>query len=283
MKKILLSLICFFISIQQAKAQNIVLLIADGMGENHIECTAKENKLFLKTLFPKGKITTHSYSDAITDSAASATSYSCGIKTINKYLGLDKDEKLCQTLAELSTLLGYQTIIRTSDVITGATPAAFYAHTNSRYNTKAINAYLKTAQQTMDIKSVEEIDIEAKKIFSNLRKNPQKFFLVIEESETDKQSHNNNLQKMKEALVRFDNTVKEAFSFANENKNTTVIVLADHETGGLTTTCEYTSHNHTASPILYYAFGKYENLFTEPVLDNISINHKIKSILTEQH
>ena len=79
----------------------------------------------------------------------------------------------------------------------------------------------------------------------------------------------------------FDNAVKEAYSFAQQNKNTTVIVLADHETGGLNGDCVYTSNNHTDTPILYYAFGQHASLFTEPVLDNTKINHKIKSILAQ--
>ncbi len=36
-----------------------------------------------------------------------------------------------------------------------------------------------------------------------------------------------------EALKEFDETVKVALDFARKNKNTLVIVTADHETGGL--------------------------------------------------
>lgn len=283
MKRLTTLLFCLFLTIPQAKAQNVILLIADGAGPQHLECTAKENSLFLKTITPTGKIITRSHSHEITDSAASATAYSCGLKTINGYLGMDNNEKPCQTLAELSSSLDYQTIIRTSDIVTGATPAAFYAHTNSRYNTKEINSYLEKASQQMDIKSVKHIDSEIKSILTNLNNTNKKFFLMVEESETDKQSHANNLKQMKQAFIRFDNAVKEAYLFAQQNKNTTVIVLADHETGGLNSDCKYTSNNHTNTPILYYAFGQQASLFTEPMLDNTKINHKIKSILTEQH
>ena len=281
MKKLATLLFCLFLANPEAKAQNIILLIADGAGPQHLECTAKENSLFLKKHTPTGKIITRSHSHEITDSAASATAYACGLKTINGYLGMDKDKKSCQSLAEFSLSKEYKVIIRTSDVITGATPSAFYAHTSSRNNLKEITSHLKKASQQMDIKSVQHIDSEIKSILSNLTNKNEKFFLIVEESETDKQSHANNINQMKQAFVRFDNAVKEAYSFAQQNKNTTVIVLADHETGGLNGDCVYTSNSHTDTPILYYAFGQHASLFTEPVLDNTKINHKIKSILAQ--
>lgn len=279
MKKSCFLLLGILLFNTNAMADNVILMIGDGMGKNHIACTQKAKPLFLNTIKIKGEITTHSASHAVTDSAAGATAYACGLKTNNSYIGLDTNKKPCQTLAEMSVDKGYTTIIRTTDVITGATPSAFYAHTDSRYKTDEIKSQLTTAQNKMDIKAVTHIDTETKEVLKKLKKSKKPFFVMIEESETDKQSHNNNYTKMQEALIRFDNAVKEAVSFARQNKKTTVIIVADHETGGLTDSCKYTKNNHTASNVHYFAFGQYQKLFTKPILDNTEIYHKIKRIL----
>lgn len=262
-----------------AQADNVILMIGDGMGKNHISCTGKGADLFLETLMPQGEIQTHSANNPITDSAAGATAYSCGLKTNNTFLGLTPDKKECKTLAEMSVENGFSTIIRTTDVLTGATPSAFYAHIDSRYKTKEITHALTQAQQTMDIKSVTYIATELETVLDKLKTQNKPFFMLVEESEIDKQSHNNNYNKMTEALIRFDNAIKKAIEFANTDKKTTVIILADHETGGLTDDCKYTKNNHTGANVFYYVEGQYKNLFTEPVLQNTDVHHKIKEIL----
>ena len=254
-------------------------MIGDGMGKNHISCTAKTHPLFLERNKPVGEIQTYSANNAITDSAAGATAYACGIKTNNKFLGITPQKEACKTLAEESLEQGYTPLIITTDILTGATPSAFYAHIDSRYKTKEIEQMLAKAQEKMSIKSVQYIDKEAKEILSTLSKSTKPFFMMIEESEIDKQSHNNNYQKMQEALIRFDNAVQTAVNFANKRKDTTVIIVADHETGGLTDSCQFTKDNHTGENVYYYVFGQHKNLFTEPVLQNTDIHHKIKEIL----
>lgn len=276
--RIFLFLLCFF-SLTPVFADNVILMIGDGMGKNHISCTAKTHPLFLARNKPVGEIQTYSANNAITDSAAGATAYACGIKTNNKFLGITPQKEACKTLAETSLEQGYTPLIRTTDILTGATPSAFYAHIDSRHKTKEIEQMLAKAQEKMVIKSVQYIDKETKEILSTLSKSTKPFFMMIEESEIDKQSHNNNYQKMQEALIRFDNAVQTAVNFANKRKDTTVIIVADHETGGLTDSCQFTKDNHTGENVYYYVFGQHKNLFTEPVLQNTDIHHKIKEIL----
>ena len=262
-----------------ALANNVILMIGDGMGKNHIHCTQKNNSLFLKTLTPKGEIKTHSANNSITDSAASATAYSCGTKTNNSYLGLTPDKKPCKTLAEMSVDAGYFTLIRTTDKIFGATPSAFYAHTDSRHDTKKIEQDFSIASKKMNIQSVQYIDQEMKVVLNTLKNENKPFFVMIEESEIDKQSHLNNFQKMSEALIRFDKAIEQSIEFAKEDQKTTVIILADHETGGLTNECTYTKKHHTQNNVFYFAEGQHANLFNEAILDNTDIHHKIKQIL----
>ena len=274
-----LALISALFSTTVAFADNVILMIGDGMGFQHIECVGKNNDLFMNTIAQKGEITTYSANQKVTDSAAGATAYACGLKTNNSYLGVDRYKKDCQTLAESSIANGLNVVIRTTDVITGATPSAFYAHVDSRYKTDDILKDLNKASETMDIKAVQHIDDETKTVLDNLKQSNKPFFVMIEESETDKQSHLNNYDKMSEALVRFDKAIKYAVEFANNRNDTTVIVVADHETGGLTNECTYTIQKHTHANVPYFVAGHKADLFTEPVLNNIDIHHKIKEIL----
>lgn len=282
MKKIFF-LICFILSLPSTVlADNVILMIGDGMGKNHIQCTNQKKNLFLSTLTPKGEIKTYSENNPITDSAASATAYACGIKTNNNYLAMNSNKEPCETLAEMSAQKGYLTLIRTTDKVTGATPSAFYAHTDSRYNTKKIEQDFSIASKKMNIQSVQHIDEEVEKVLNTLKKQEKPFFMIVEESEIDKQSHHNNLEKMQEALVRFDKAIQKAIEFAKHNKKTTVIILADHETGGLTNTCTYTKKNHSDANVFYFVEGQHASLFNEPILENNAIHHKMKRILFNQ-
>lgn len=282
MKKIFF-LICFILSLPTtALADNVILMIGDGMGKNHIQCTNQKKNLFLSTLTPKGEIKTYSENNAITDSAASATAYACGIKTNNNYLAMNSNKETCETLAEMSAQKGYLTLIRTTDKVTGATPSAFYAHTESRYDTKKIEEHLKKALKKMDIQSVQQIDQEMRLVLNQLKNSDKPFFMMVEESEIDTQSHHNNLEKMQAALIRFDKAIQQAIEFAKEDKKTTVIILADHETGGLTNTCTYTKKNHSDANVFYFVEGQHASLFNEPILENNAIHHKMKRILFNQ-
>ena len=267
-----------FLYISNAFSQNIILMIGDGMGKNHINCVQNNTPLFLKTLSPKGEIKTYSANNKVTDSAASATAYSCGIKTNNGFLGLNPQKEKCETLAETSYAKGYNVFIRTTDKITGATPSAFYAHQESRHHTKNILKDLEKAKETMDIKAVQNIETETKELLSTLQTSEKPFFVMIEESEIDKQSHINNFDKMSQALVRFDKAIESAVQFANNRTDTTIIIVADHETGGLTPSCEYTKNNHTGENVFYYIEGNQLNTSYSNEIENTAIHHWIKKM-----
>ena len=155
-------------------------------------------------------------------------------------VGLTPNKEKCETLAETSYAKGYNVFIRTTDKITGATPSAFYAHQESRHHTNNILKDLEKAKEAMDIKAVQNIETETKKLLTALETSEKPFFVMIEESEIDKQSHLNQYQKMSQALISFDKAIESAVQFAKNRKDTTIIIVADHETGGLTDSCEYT-------------------------------------------
>ena len=101
---------------------------------------------------------------------------------------------------------------------------------------------------------------------------------MFEGAKIDKESHKNNLIAMKKELYDFDYAVVKASNFVFEHPDTTLIVLTDHETGGLTDDCHYTRKNHTGVDIPLYAYGKHAKLF-EGEQDNTEIYKKMKQIL----
>ena len=75
-------------------------------------------------------------------------------------------------------------------------------------------------------------DFTAKAI--KLLDNPNGFFVMIEGGKIDWAAHNNDAATLIGELIAFDNAIKEALSFYKKHpKETTIIITADHETGGL--------------------------------------------------
>lgn len=278
-KRILLSVFIFFKTCD-VSANNVILMIGDGMGANQIMCTQKENDLFLNKLPRKGWVKTHSASHPVTDSAASATAYSCGIKTTNKYLAMNVDQKPCKTIAEQAVEKGYFVGIRSTDMSTGATPSAFYAHNPNRRDAAGIEKDKQKAMQQMDIQvPVLKISEATVEILAKAKKSKKPFFIMIEGALIDVKSHENNLRDMQLELVDFDKAVQTAATFVQENPNTTLIITADHETGGLTQNCAFTTHEHTSTDVPYYTVGDQQGVLVDESIDNTSIYHGIKDIL----
>jgi len=68
----------------------------------------------------------------ITDSAAWATAFSCGVKTNNSCVAVYQNGSSCGTMLESAKHLGYVTGLVVTSRITDATPAAFSAHVKNR-------------------------------------------------------------------------------------------------------------------------------------------------------
>ena len=278
MKKILLLLLFLFFS-KISLADNVILMIGDGMGENHLKCASIDKQIYIPSLPVKGWIHTYSANSKITDSAAAATAYACGQKTNNRMLGKLPNGDDCQTIAEKAAQKGLFVGIYSTDYSTGATPSAFFAHAYDRDDKKTIESYKLQAQNTMDIKvPVSKISQTVVSELKKVKNNSKGFFMMFEGALIDTNSHQNNFDKMKEELYDFDLAVMYAADFVHKIPDTTLIVLADHETGGLTDKCQYTSKSHTGVDIPLYAYGKYAKLF-EGKQDNTEIYNKIYQIL----
>ena len=139
--------ICPYDTEGRDQVENVILLIGDGMGENHLNWTkeAKGVDLVMETFPLRGQSKTKSANSPITDSAAGGTALSSGIRTGNNYVGVYFADPL-QTYATPSNITeiceshGMRTGVVTTDLITGATPSAFSAHTNDRGNNDKIIA-----------------------------------------------------------------------------------------------------------------------------------------------
>lgn len=131
-------------SLNDKTAKNIILLIGDGMGDSEI--TAARNYAegaggFFKgidALPLTGQYTHYALDkktgkpDYVTDSAASATAWTTGVKSYNGALGVDIHEKDHQTLLELAKTAGLATGNVSTAELQDATPAALVAHVTSR-------------------------------------------------------------------------------------------------------------------------------------------------------
>ena len=286
------------------KAKNIILLIGDGMGINQVTAyrIAKGGPNYISAFdkFPfTGLVKTHAVDTLITDSASAATAYSSGIKTVNGYLGVNKDKQIVKNITEMLYEKGYLTSLIATSEITHATPAAFTVHNESRDNTDQIaeamfrsNNFISLGggrdffvpedlggqrEDNFDILSLikeQESYLESKNDFINFQLDTSKrifglfakegfvrednepnllemfnftleqskkmlvnncagFFIMTEGSQIDWEGHENDFNGVFKEMDEFDQVVNRALEYAKSDQNTLVIVLSDHETGGL--------------------------------------------------
>ena len=121
-------------------AKNVIFFIGDGMG------VAQRTLLYyylghqpvMNQMDVVGLYTTHMGDDYITDSAASGTAMSTGVKTYDGAIGVDMDRQPVRTILEAAKEAGKAAGLVATVRISHATPAAFAAHNESRNNYEAI-------------------------------------------------------------------------------------------------------------------------------------------------
>lgn len=114
------------------------------------------------------------------------------------------------------------------------------------------------------------------------------FFLMVEEEGIDTGGHINRIDFVTSHLKNFDDAIAVGLQYALENKETLVLVLADHETGGLTLVKDnstpeqvgvrWSTDGHTGQPVPVFAFGPNAAAFTG-VLDNTDIPRIIAEMM----
>ncbi len=174
--------------------KNVILIIGDGMGINDITL-AEDNVngvydfgLVLNQIENHGLATTHSADSQVTDSAASATALSTGVKTNNTRIAKDANGNDLKTMAETAREAGKKVGIITDEDLSGATPTAFTVHNISRDNRKELaNAMVEFKPDVLMCKDYigtsALLEKEARKIFDNeylVAKNFKRFKEVLD-------------------------------------------------------------------------------------------------------
>ena len=117
-----------------------------------------------------------------------------------------------------------------------------------------------------------------KKAISVLSKNDKGFFLLVEAGAIDWMAHENDPQALLQELLEFDETLGYLKKFADKNKDTLVIVTADHDTGGF----GFAYYKPTKeSDNDYNAFEKFNRLDSGKTLVRDTFN-KYKTLPEEQ-
>lgn len=121
--------------------RNLIFMVSDGMGPTSLSLTRSfrqtqaslpiEDVLFLDN-HHIGSSRTRSTSSLITDSAAGATAFSCGLKSYNGAISVLPDHSPCGTMLEAAKKAGYMTGLVVTTRLTDATPACFASHVQKR-------------------------------------------------------------------------------------------------------------------------------------------------------
>ncbi|MFD2036263.1 alkaline phosphatase [Belliella marina] len=122
-----------------SKVDRVILLIGDGTGlaQLHAGMVGNGNHLNIFNLKNIGLVKTQASDDFTTDSAAGGTAIATGRKTHNRGIGQNDTIPYKNITTELAAL-NFSNGLVSSDNVTGATPAAFYAHQKDRDNINCI-------------------------------------------------------------------------------------------------------------------------------------------------
>lgn len=334
-------LLILFASAQGREIRNVILLVGDGMGAEHVraaEYWSGSNFLF-RSLPSRANITTHSANSPITDSAASSTAFATGQKVNNGVISvaIPGSGANLTTLLEVFKSRGKRSGLITTTFLTDATPAAFGAHESSRVNLDAVAGdYLNSSRpdlllggggrgltvaralaagyhvvtnraQLMSLSAASSLPIAG--LFGDgrmpyehdglgslphlsdmlaqalllLENSPNGFFLLVEGGLIDRAAETNDLARCLPEVLEFSRSVDRAVAWAQGRTDTLIMVLADHETGGLKVladngtgvlpTVTWSTRGHTANPVTIYASGA----LAEPVV-NVTDNTGVHAV-----
>lgn len=117
-----------------------------------------------------------------------------------------------------------------------------------------------------------------------LNDNDEGFFLMVEGSQIDWAGHANETEYTINEVIDFDNAVKVAMDFADQNPGTLVVVTADHETGAMSITggdlskgevnASWGSTGHSAIMVPVFSYGTAAIEFAG-IYENTDIFNKI--------
>lgn len=129
------------------RPRNVVFMIADGFGPASVALARAANgaPLALDGVLT-GSVSTAATDSRVTDSAAGATAYACGLKTLNGAIAVTPDGTPCRTVLEAARDAGFATGLVATSRITHATPAAYAAHVPQRADEAEIASQMAVAR-----------------------------------------------------------------------------------------------------------------------------------------
>ena len=290
------------------EAKNFIMLIGDGMGLYQSKIFEYMDKksgfsdgedFFFGYMFPYiGESRTNSLS-GVTDSAAGGTALACGIKTYNKYLGIDENKNPVKSLTELASELGMSAGVMSTETETGATPSSFVVHIDNRDQTADIlRAYSEASEKFGTIidcgydyttpSRLPVIDGHIENTLASLSANEKGFFLMYEEAYIDKKCHGKNLNDTFNMVARFNQAIGRFMEFAFYNPDTFVLITADHETGDLRPDEDgvlrfHLDNEHSDANVPIFAYGHGAELFDGVNIENIQIAHTIAALMGDEN
>ncbi|OSS47025.1 hypothetical protein B5807_09892 [Epicoccum nigrum] len=135
-------------------ARNFIYIVPDGYGQASQTMARDYVSLLQNGENPKapvsiqlpadqiviGNVRTQASNNLVTDSAASATAFGCGVKTYNNAIAVDDDGQPVGSILEAAKMEGFKTGLVVTSTINHATPACYAAHVADR------NSYEKIAE-----------------------------------------------------------------------------------------------------------------------------------------
>lgn len=129
------------------------------------------------------------------------------------------------------------------------------------------------------------LEMMTRKALDILSNNNKGFFLMVEGSQIDWGGHENDMEYIRDEVLAFDDAVGAVLDFAEEDKNTLVIVTADHETGGMALLSgdfekhelvgyHFATKGHSGVMVPVFSFGPSAQLFGG-MQDNTDIGKKM--------
>tara|TARA_R110002073_G_scaffold140253_12_gene290951 strand:+ start:5867 stop:7723 length:1857 start_codon:yes stop_codon:yes gene_type:complete len=125
-----------------------------------------------------------------------------------------------------------------------------------------------------------------------LDKDPQGFFLMIEGGRIDHAGHENNVERAIGETLSFDDTIAAVVGWVAERDDVTIIVTADHETGGLKVLepsaqgalprVSWRWGSHTNSNVYLFAQGPGTDVFQGQVRDHRWIHSAAAGLIRNQ-
>jgi alkaline phosphatase len=121
---------------------------------------------------------------------------------------------------------------------------------------------------------------------------PEGFFLLVENENIDSAAHVKDIVRLVPEMLAFQDAVQTALDWAQGRDDTLILVLADHETGGLTVVQDngagnlpdvgWTTYGHTSGTVGLYGWGM-NAACVHGVADNIQVIDAVRGMRTEAY